>query len=573
MSITTVPDISRQPGRDIIRGAISIAVITTTFLVLTPWWSGLDTPDSEFYASLAIFTDQVTDRAPVDSYFWTRLGYIVPVHSLIQIFGTWAGFAAYKALLLVIITSSIFCLVRRSTGFWRATWITAAASCSSVVLAYLGNPYITGSVMAGTVALAALATFSKIPAHIGSGLILGWLAMVYPGGALLGGTVWVALTIYRTRTTTDPHSMITLAGTAGATVVSFALFWLAGRALFPGLDWLSTYVEASQFDYSRYSSGEHVWLRDISLLVPLATLAISVVNAIYFRRRLTRDPKRRAAEWALIISLTSISFFFTYAFFFGEHFLEAPPSQAMMWPPAMLAAALVGASRMQIIESNRKVLSVVVALMSLAAIVVAGHLHPNIPLMVGWLISFVMVFVVVTSPHRFIATLLALTVFFAGAQLLQNSREPLGQFMLDPYAWGYQDNPNEEKIRVAVNAQRWLIDNTKRTDEILLWVDGSWVQGDRELYTVAAMQLWGDNRLTLEPTATDAYAIEALGSVRPSVVAMYGRSMAAIESLHASLPSVNAPSPPACYDFTWPIDPVSEFPTEVGHLCISRLSW
>ena len=561
-----------RPG---LRDVLAVAVITIAFLLLTPWWSGLDTPDSEFYASLAIFTDQVTDRAPIDSYFWTRLGYIAPVHALISLLGIWGGFAAYKALLLAIITASTFTLARRSTGFWRATWLTAAVLASSVMLAYLGNPYITGTIMAGTAALAALSTFNTWPAAMASGLVLGWMAMAYPGGALLGGSIWLVLLAYRWRTTTHSRAPQTLIIAAAATVVSLAAFWLSGRVLFPGLDWLGTYIEASKFDYSRYSSGEWVWLRDISLLVPASVLVLTSINVITHRRDSDteqRSEQRRAAEWALIISATSIGFILAYSPFFGAHFLEAPPSQAMLWPPAMIAIALVAASRMPN-DAKPSPVVVITAILGLALIVIAGRIDPNFPLVAGWLIALVLIASVIITPQRTIATLIATTMFLTGAQLLQNSREPLGQFLLDPYSWAYQSNPNEQKIRTAVNAQQWLLDNTTDQDQVLLWVDGPWMQGDRELYTVASMQLWGDNRITLEPTLTDDYGIDALTTIRPTVIAMYGKSMEAIDAFYASIPRERQPTAPICYDYAWPIDPVSDFPTTVGHTCLTRLSW
>ena len=560
-----------------LRDVAAVAAVTIAFLILTPWWSGLDTPDSEFYASLAIFTDQITDRAPIDSYFWTRLGYIAPVHALISVLGIWGGFAAYKALLLAIITASTFTLTRRSTGFWRATWLTAAAVASSVLVAYLGNPYITGTIMAGTAALAALATFQQPAAAIASGAVLGWMAMAYPGGALLGGSIWIALLIYRTRTTTNAHPISTFISAALTTLISLAAFWMAGRALFPGLDWLGTYIEASSFDYSRYSSGEWVWLRDISLLVPLSVPIIAIINVITHKKRQQEEQERRrtqvrAAEWALLISATSIGFILAYSPFFGAHFLEAPPSQAMLWPPAMIAIALIAASRMPD-DPTRSSFAIVIAIIGLTAIIIAGRIDPNLPLAAGWLIAIALIALVVITPQRTIATLIATTVFLTGAQLLQNSREPLGQFMLDPYAWAYQGNPNEQKIRTAVNAQQWLLDNTTEQDQILLWVDGPWMQGDRELYTVASMQLWGDNRVTLEPTLTDEYGINALNSIKPNVIAMYGKSMDAINTFYESVPRERQPTTPICYDYTWPIDPVSDFPTTVGHTCLTRLSW
>ena len=577
VAIDTPPaeQIRRRTG---LRDVLAVATITIAFLVMTPWWSGLDTPDSEFYASLAIFTDQVTDRAPIDSYFWTRLGYIAPVHGLISFLGIWGGFAAYKALLLAIITGSSYTLARRATGFWRATWLTAAVVASSVLLAYLGNPYITASIMAGTAALVALSTFDKPLAAIASGLVLGWMAMAYPGGALLGGSIWLALRVYGFRTVSNTTVRSQLAYLATATVftlLSLAVFWLSGRALFPGLDWLGTYVEASRFDYSRYSSGEWVWLRDISLLVPASVLIIAIINVIAHKRTSSADPqsnRRRAAEWALIISATSIGFILAYSPFFGAHFLEAPPSQAMLWPPAMIAVALIAASRMED-DPKPKPTIIITAIAGLAIIVLAGRVDPNLSLAAGWLIAIVLIGVVVLTPQRTFATIIAATVFLAGAQLLQNSREPLGQFMLDPYTWAYQSNPNEQKLRTAVNAQQWLLDNTTDRDRVLLWVDGPWTQGDRELYTVASMQLWGDNRITLEPTLTDDYGLNALTTIKPTVIAMYGKSMDAIDTFYASIPRERQPSPPICYDYTWPIDPVSDFPTTVGHTCLTRLSW
>ena len=59
-------------------------------------WSGLDTPDSSFYASLSLFGDQVTDRVPFTSYYWTRLGYIAPVSVLTAILGAFPGFVTLK---------------------------------------------------------------------------------------------------------------------------------------------------------------------------------------------------------------------------------------------------------------------------------------------------------------------------------------------------------------------------------------------------------------------------------------------------------------------------------------------
>ena len=549
------------------RNVASVLTITVGLLLVSQWWSGLDTPDSEFYASLAIFTDQVTDRAPQDSYYWTRLGYITPVHILTSTLGIWAGFAAYKALLLLIITSSIFAIARQRTNFWAATWLTAATASSSTVLAYLGNPYLTATVMAGTAATIALVLRTSIPATIGAGLALGWTAMAYPSGALLAGVLWLGLFIYTTRTGTRTRrqSASTLVTTAVVTLLTLIAFELSGRVLFPGLDWLGTYIEWSSFDHSRYASGESVWLRDISLLVPVSILVISTINRI-------RGPQSPAADTAVIISASSIGFFGVYAIFHGEQFLEAPMLQAMLWPPTLIALVLVAASRAAV-SATKHGATIASAILGLIAIIAAGRFDPNLSFIAGLAIAAAITAAILAAPRTTLATIISMSVFLTTAQLLQNSREAIGSFPLDPYSWAYQSNPNEVKLRAAVNSQQWLIENTNDDDQILLWVDGPWTEGDRELYTVASMQLWGENLLTLSPTISDQATVDRLNTIRPSVIAMYGKSMDSVINFWTSIPQELRPTSPICYDYTWPIDPTSDFPTTTGHTCLTRLSW
>jgi len=555
-----------------LRNVLAVMAITILLLLISQWWSGLDTPDSEFYASLAIFTDQVTDRAPQDSYYWTRLGYITPVHILTSTLGIWTGFAVYKALLLLIITSSIFAIARQRADFWAATWATAATASSSTVLAYLGNPYLTATVMAGTAATIALVLRNNTKASIGAGLALGWTAMAYPSGALLAGTLWIALFTYTTRTEERSRSQTTktLIVTATTTLITLIAFELSGRVLFPGLDWLGTYIEWSSFDHSRYASGEWVWLRDISLLVPASILITAIINR-------TRAPQSRAADTAVIISASSIGFFLVYTIFHGAQFLEAPMLQAMLWPPALIALVLIATSRIRTTSAetgtNSTKANAAAALVGLAAIITAGYLDPNLPLIAGLAIAAAITAAILAAPRTTLATIIAVSIFLTGAQLLQNSREAIGQFPLDPYTWAYQSNPNEAKLRAAVNSQQWLIDNTNDDDQLLLWVEGPWTEGDRELYTVASMQLWGENLLTLSPTISDDDTINRLNTVRPSVIAMYGKSLDSVLDFWTSIPQDLRPTAPVCYDYAWPIDPTSEFSTTTGHTCLTRLSW
>lgn len=542
---------------------LGIAVVITA---ISRPWAGLDTPDSSFYASLALFGSEVTDRAPITSYYWTRLGYIAPVGFLTGLLGAFPGFLVYKALLTAVVSVSAYVVVRRFVGVWVAGLLAFGVVSSSVVLSYLGNSYLTGSVLAGTAALIALgsATGGLAASSLLAGVVMGWLVMVNPVGALLGGTLWLALVIYGTAGRwRDLFRLLGLA--AIATVGTFLVFLLVGRLVFPEMNWLGTYLDTQEITLSNFASDSAVWLGDISLLVPAGVLLVSVVN--WWGAR-----SSAVAQRALLISATSIGFMLVFNPMMGGIALEAPMYQAMLWPPALFALVLVAASRIgDELGSSR--LPLVVALLGVVVIVTAGFVDPNLEFAVGIGLVIVLVAVVVFSPRVVTATIIAVITFLAGAQLLQNSRDDLGLYYLSPYNWAYAANPIETKMRTAVDSQEWLLANTAHEDRILLWVDGPWAEGDRELFVVAGMQLWGENRVTLEPTLTDEFGLQTLESVQPDVLALYGKSMDAIMRFWESIPQENDPSAPVCYDYVWPNDPNSDFPTQQGHTCLTRLVW
>jgi hypothetical protein len=238
----------------------------------------------------------------------------------------------------------------------------------------------------------------------------------------------------------------------------------------------------------------------------------------------------------------------------------------------MMAIALVGASRMPAAEAWSP-WHVGIAFLGLCLIVAAGYVDPDFTFIGGLVIVIILIALVIACPRVTLAALISITAFLGGSQLLQNSREPLGQFKLSPYYWAFRDNPVEEKVRVAVNAQTWVLANTTSDDQIMQWVEGPWIMGDRELYTVAAMQLWGPNLLTLEPVLDKVYGLPNLERFRPSVIEMSGKSMNSVMTFWKSLPSKLNATPPKCYDYAWPIDPRSDYPTPIGHTCLTRLTW
>ncbi|HAN71002.1 MAG TPA: hypothetical protein DCQ36_05360, partial [Actinobacteria bacterium] len=219
-----------------VREPVIVLVITIAVALASQRWAGLDTPDSSFYASLGIWGSEITDRAPIDSYYFTRLGYIAPVHVLTDVLGIWVGFEAYRVLLLLVFVTGTYLALRRFTAIASAAFLTGIVSLSTVVLSYFGNSYLTGSVLAGTAAVIAAALFrGSRPAIIG-GAILGWLAMVNPPGALLAGTLWLAIRI---------HGRIRVSEVVSAAISSavvFGGFLLVVLAMFAGMSWFGAYI-------------------------------------------------------------------------------------------------------------------------------------------------------------------------------------------------------------------------------------------------------------------------------------------------------------------------------------------
>ena len=558
----------------------SVAGIWIATSLLTQRWAGLDTPDSSFYTSLGLYGSQVSDRAFDNSYFWTRLGTIAPTHLLTSAFGTWTGFAIWHALLLLLFIAGAYVAIRRFASTPTAAVLTACITLSTVPLSYLANPYLTGSVLAGTSALIATALFDARRAAVTAGILMGWLVLVNPPGVLLAGVVWLTIRLQRAYAAGSvphqrwPHLLRQFGLAAVATTATFLVFLGVGRLIFPDLNWFAAYLDAQGIKLSDFASKDPVWIKDISMLVPITILLLTAI--IWFMRR-----SQPAAQLGLAICASSMAFMFVFSPLMGGIALEAPMYQAMLWTPALIGLALsitaVAHGRQEstgpAAAVSWTVPAALLAAITLIAIVIAGHWPGAMDLRQGQLlavaISVIGAAIVITTKPRYslLAALVVLLLVVAGGQLLQNSRGPLGLYYLSPYNWAYNGNPISEKLHTAVNTQDWLLANTSTDDTILTWVDGDWVNGDRELYVVAGMQLWGENRIGLFPEL-NADDVDRLNTIKPSVIAMYGQSREGVATFMRGLPAQTHPSAPICYDFTWPAQHVT-----AGHACLTRLTW
>jgi hypothetical protein len=522
------------------------AIITALTLVIgliAQQWTGLDTPDSIFYFSLANFGSEVTDRAPIDSYYWTRLGVIAPTYALTHVFGPWIGYFIWRLLLLATIIAAIYIATRKFNAARNTSALLAGSlATSTVILSYLGNPYVIATAFAAIAITTTSALFTSKKAAITSGAALGWLAMINPYAALLAGSIWLAIKIqnhFAHKPKTKITQLITrfaLATTSAA--ITFGAFLVIGTQLFPGMNWFTTYLEwNAKLDYADFASKSPVWLTDPSLLVPLAMLVVIAIQWWRF--------KTRATQVALTISLTTLGFTLAFLPAMAGITLEASAYTSMLWIPASIALAIAFADRITAPFWITPIAIVILIAVGFQAIDFNGYIAATIAIITT-------AFLATTKNNKLL--IVAIILFLSGAQLIQNSRGQIGLYYSSPFAWAYQDNPIKLKLANSLKSQQWLINNTKPTDQILTYVDGNWLGGDRDLYVAAAMQFWGENRTGVDTTIRPE-DLERISAAKPTVIALYGPDKTDLEQYANSLPKELNVGPLACTDFDWPTAP------------------
>ena len=142
--------------------AMIVVLIAAGAAVSSQSWTGFNTPDSEFYATLALHGSDVADRALDPAYTWTRLGYIAPVRLLVTTLDPFAGFWLWRFVLITAIVGAIYAIVRLTSTRQLAVIVAAFAALNTMVLSFVGNTYLTGTVLALTTVLLALAVWGSL---------------------------------------------------------------------------------------------------------------------------------------------------------------------------------------------------------------------------------------------------------------------------------------------------------------------------------------------------------------------------------------------------------------------------
>ncbi|HEY7823527.1 MAG TPA: hypothetical protein VIG24_11855 [Acidimicrobiia bacterium] len=567
---------------------LGVVAISAFVALFSRRWTGFNSPDSEFYASLALFGSEVTDRAIEPAYLWTRLGYIVPVRMLVTVFGPWAGFEIWRVLLIVLIVGSTYAVVHiAGRSRWLAVVLALFVGLNTVVLGFVGNTYLTGTILAATFALLALAV--SLLGHAAgqgrgalggprwttafvSGLIAGWLIMLNPYAFVLGVGLWIAVRIVALVRLRDQRwrrlGMDALAGAIGATA-SFVAFLLAGMVVFPGRSWWGTYVEwNSRLDYTVFIGDSTTWQRDTALIVVVVAFIAALIATL-------AQPRHRWAWAALALSTTNIVLTAVLMVVFTGPWLETPTYVAKLWPGALLALVLVFTSMSPGTHEDKKQWSSITIGAGLVGAVLmlwAGRFDGTLAYSTGWIIgagllALITTVAVLVRSRWNIAVALALAITmvatFVAAQVLQNGRGLLGSYGQYPFRSAFVDFGYADQMASKIEVQRWLLDRTSREDSIVIWTDV-----DRLTADVAAMQVWGgDNLASVEPVLSRR-DIERLEELQPSVVAMYAPDQAQIDSFYASLPPWALPGDLECTSAPY---------LGVGSgeviACIARLTW
>ena len=550
-------------------------------------WTGLDTPDSEFYATLGLFGHEVTDRAVFPVYYWTRFGTILPVRALTEVLGPWAGYHVFWLLLVAVVVGATFAMVRRFTTRFVAAFLAALVSLSTVVLGMLGNPYVSGTVMAATLVLIGATMFtlprpgspeedraaSRVVAPAVAGLALGWLAMTNPYGAMLATAVWgVATLVIALQWRSGRVLYLVRAVVLGAlgAAASFLTLLVLGRLAFPGMDWLETNLYWSRaLNSADYVTDLWSFRRDVVFVVPVAALVAVLCLAVL-------RPADRVLRVAAVLTPAGVAFGLGFLVLSPSNTLEIPHYQALQWTPALAAVVLAVAA----VVGNRTAPWWVVAAgaLGVVAVIAAGHWGGTMDLLVGWLVgaALVVCFVVTCAfawtridagaPRALLAVVTVTAVLFGGFQLLQNAHRPLTFTAESPYVNAFTPNDVFATLDSSQQAQQWLIDSTTSDDTVMVWVDADW-SVDESLLPMAAFQLWGANQITPLPSLYGP-ELDQARQLRPTVIAMYGRTKEAIWRFWGALPKDVRRTDPQCTSYPWP-DP--NVPT--AYVCLTHLTW
>ncbi len=524
-----------HPTRGIEIVVVLLLPATFLWLVGSEAQTPLYTPDSEFYLSLQHFGSEVTDRAPFPAYYWTRLGAILPAHTLIELLGDSTGALVWRWLLISVVAASCYSVARLlAPGMVAATTGALIAVANSVFLTSLGNPYVTSVALPAITAtlaltltaLAARSDFAFVAMSLLAGAAIGWSVAINTVagayalfGSVLIGSIWIALN----RGPVKRLSAFLLAGAGAAISLFFFIAW--GRGAFPGMSWLEVVVSYSQqLDPSAYRQGGVSWLNSSTvLLAPVGALGIGLATYAA-AKRYGRSPL--SARILLTCAITTGAFLLAAGvqeFVLNAAILQVGTYRPYIWAPVLLALATSVAFLVGAHGSSRARIAFLLALP--AAVAVSGHwISPFGTMVTGGLSALIVMAILWTGAMVFAqrrgsatATAACITLSAASLMLIQGLQNggPPGI----PNWSAYRDYGVKDQYQLALESESWVLSNTSAHDRILVWGYPGGLN-----VSMAAMGLWGPNTLGFSAEA-DPSDVERARIAGANAFALYGTRM------------------------------------------------
>lgn len=531
-------------------------------------WTQPHTPDSEFYFTLAAFGNDVTRDAVETSYFWTRLGVILPLRGLISAFGVEGGYRIWHLALLAIALMPSYLVIRRLFGRLAAAGGASFILLNLVFLSVIGNPYVTSAVVPLLIAECALLA-SAVLEHsprmraryfLLAGATAGWIAACNQLAAILAVLLYTVSLMYVPRGALRKN-LSNLAAACWAAASVFLVFVFIGAMVFPEYNWwTTTRYWLGVLKPDDYHSDNLTWLwTNPALLVPLVpTLTLLIV-------RVPREGTVRSAT-ALVGTQAGAGILFGiwYQFVTGGGFLEFQAYSPYLWGPGLLAGAvLVG---MLVERCEMRVVGLVGVLAGLlgGAWVTVGDGFRLLPW--GGLLAAVALATTVTalgvgsSRQRLLMPIACLTLPFVVQYLQSGTPKVAGlKFGRVEYNAVLRGHDYRSQYMQNLNIARWVLaqNDLKR---YMVWTS------DLAIASPAAMFFFGPNSAafysTLEPQAA-----AGIKSRRPAHVIMFAHQASELDDIRRNLRMVvRSASPGPCSVFAGADD------TAEVHVCVSRVS-
>jgi hypothetical protein len=492
-------------------------------------WTGPYTPDSEFYLTLSIFGDEVNQRAVQPAYYWTKLGYIAPVHVLTSFLEVSAAFSVFRALLIML---TIAAAMRIAKVYQRSNFtgiiVSLTFGLNSVYLFWFGNTYFTGVALAITTLAIALTlglikdrtVVSKLGDSSLLGICLAWLLMMNPWVLIVtGGTA--ALMFLSTRpqaklfgNTIRVSIFVTLGFFAG-----LGMFLIISELIFPHQSWLQTVLYwGRNLPAGAYASKDiSLWITGKNtLLLTVAAFALLIFSGKGFFKDRNRSP-------IFMLILVSTSIYSYTAFIDYDPTLESAFYSALLIPFSLIAFFIIIFEHIPYDGEP----SAFAVLVYAAVLIVLGHnrtiLTPPISIaLVAFLVLLLLVILRSRSVNRFPLlsyNRLTLAILVTGIlfQFIQNSEanpKPGASLARIPYNTAFVNSDTSIGIKARIDSQSWLLDQTA---SISGEANKVMVTGDA-LY--ASMQLWGPNTASMTGSLTEFDSSNLL-NIKPSYIASY----------------------------------------------------